>query len=124
MPTSIFRGIGFPFRKEGVELPVPATDDDLIAQDLLRLIQTSKGERLMRPDFGTNATSYVFSNNDATLEENLRADLMGAIGRYESRVVITNIRAIRSDSTITLTIEYVVKATQQQNSLSLALPSL
>ena len=106
-----YMGISFPFRRGASALPVQATDDDLIKQSIIQIIMTKRGERVMRPDFGTNIISFIFENSDPLLEELIRTEVFGAIGRYEPRVVLTNVLVARSDTTVDVTVVYVVIAT-------------
>lgn len=118
---ALYRGFSFPFRKEGSSYPVQATDADLIRESLKQIVLTGRGERIMRPDFGTSALSYIFENNDLVLEENLRTEVFNSISKYEPRVLVTRIDAKREDTTLDLTIQYVILATRQVDTLSVPL---
>jgi hypothetical protein len=116
--ATLYRGIAYPLRKDSVALPAPATDDDLIKQDLIQLIMTGRGERVMRPDLGTKAFSYVFENNDDLLAEMIRTDLRAVIGKYEPRIIPRNIFVDKDEeNAVVVTIEYVVIATRKSASV-------
>jgi phage baseplate assembly protein W len=120
---AVYRGFSFPFGTDGATFPAEAEDDDLIADSVRQVVETPRGTRLMRAAFGTRAYSYVFENNDALLVENLRTDVMGALGRYEPRILVTAIDVTRNDSEILLIIRYVVRATRREQSLTMPLSS-
>lgn len=122
MAKTFFRGISFPFRKSSTSLPAAASDDELINQSLLQIITTGKQERVMRPDFGTNVYSYVFENNDLIFEETIRADIMAAIAKYETRVIVQSVDAERDDTSATVTIRYVNVSTRETGEISVDIP--
>lgn len=75
----------------------------------------------MRPDFGSGLLSKVFANNDSVLESLLQAEVFAAVGKWEPRAIVRSVDTVRKDSTITVTVNYVVVATRQLDSVSLAL---
>lgn len=117
----IYTGIKYPFQRGGTSFPAAATDDELIRDSLLQLILTMNGERIMRPEFGTNALSFIFENNDAVLSNLLRAEIQGVIARFEPRVQLVDIRIAQRASEIILTIVYVVLATGKTGAASVPL---
>ena len=121
---TFFRGIGYPFRRSATSLPARVSDAELIRQSLVQIVGTQKGERVMRPDFGTNVIAYIFGNNTDLLAELIRADLFAAIGRYEPRVILQAIVVDRSDTLVDVDIRYVIAATgvADRVKLSYALP--
>jgi len=116
----IYRGIKFPFQRGPTSFPRAVTDDELIRDSLQQLFRTFVGERIMRPDLGSNAMSYVFENNDAILGGLLRADVQAVVAKYEPRVQVTDVQVEQVDSTITLTISYIVLATRQLGNVSIS----
>ncbi len=60
--------------------------DKLIKNDLLQLILTSPGERVMRPNFGTIVKKSVFEQLDDMLFDDIRDDITNKISTYEPRV--------------------------------------
>lgn len=119
----IFRGIAFPFGKNGVTFPAPATDADLIKQDLTRLIMQARGERVMRRDVGSLALGYIFENSDVALDNQIRVDLTSVISRYEPRIVVQNIGITRNETQVIILVEFLVLSTNQLQSLSVVLGS-
>lgn len=120
MATSFYSGISFPFRRSATSLPARATDNELIRQSLVQIVSTTKGERVMRPDFGTNIINYIFDNNDDLLAELIRSDVFSAVGRYESRVILTDVQVVRSDETVDVTLQYVVTFTGAADSVGVS----
>jgi len=118
----IYQGIKFPFQRGSTSFPASATDDELIQDSLIQLILTRNGERIMRPDCGTNALSFVFENNEAILGNLLRSEIQGVVARYEPRIQITDIVVEQRDSEVILTIVYIILATRRVASALVAVP--
>lgn len=46
-------------------------DEELVKRDLLNHLHTKRGERLMRPSFGTNIHMYLFDPFDNVVRQNI-----------------------------------------------------
>ena len=75
----------------------------------------------MRPDFGTGVFGLVFDNNDKVLAELLRLEVASAIGKFEPRAIVQDIRVDSLDSVVRVTINYVVLATRSQDFVQVSL---
>jgi phage baseplate assembly protein W len=120
---AIYRGIAFPFKKSAVSLPAAATDEDLIKQSLVRIVLTGRGERIMRPDFGSTAYAFVFENNDLVLQETIRTEVLSAISKFETRVIVRAVDVSRSDNEVFVTINYVLVSTRQEQTVKITMPT-
>jgi phage baseplate assembly protein W len=120
----IFNGISFPFRRGSTSFPAGATDDQLIKESLLQLVLTQNGERIMRPDVGTNALAFIFEPNDVVLEQTLRAEIQAVIAKFEPRVLIVSLRTERkpSQGSVIVHIDYVISASRTSSSVAISLP--
>jgi phage baseplate assembly protein W len=65
-----------------------------IKSDLLILLLTYPGERVMLPDFGTPLKDLVFEPNDFLLEKKAREIIAGSIRKWEHRVRIDDIEVL------------------------------
>lgn len=119
--AATFQGIAFPYQKGSSSFPLKVEDALLIRQSIIQILLTEPGERLMRPTFGSGLMSRVFDNNDVLLESILQAEVFSAVGRWEPRAIVRSVDVARKDSTITVTVNYVVVATRQPDSVSLVL---
>lgn len=118
----VYNGIKFPFQKGRTSFPAAVTDDELIQESLLQLVLTMNGERIMRPEFGTNALAFVFENNDTILSNLLRSEIQGVVAKYEPRITIVDIGVSKQNASIILTITYVVLATQRAGAAIVPIP--
>ena len=66
-------------------------DDRLVKNDLLQLLMTSPGERVMRPDFGSGIRNFLFQNIDDSDLDSLKLNIQNAIQTYEPRVSVSEI---------------------------------
>ncbi len=66
-------------------------DDKLIKNDLMQLLLTLPGERVMMPNFGTDLRATIFDQLDEATIEMLRMGVSQAISQYEPRISVRNI---------------------------------
>lgn len=83
-------GNNIPFLSNGSWLSFQQ-DERLIKNDLLQLLLTSPGERVMKPNFGTNIRRFMFENITEARLKSLRSNISTAIERYEPRVNVKNL---------------------------------
>ena len=62
-----------------------------IKSDLLSLILTNQGERVMLPGYGVSLRQFLFEPNDAVVADEIRAQLDRQLRLWEPRVVIEQI---------------------------------
>lgn len=86
-----FLGLQYPLVKTPRGIMAQKKGIDQIKADLLQLLLTNPGERVMLPGFGTPLRSLVFNPNDATLEREARNMIATAINTWEPRVVVESI---------------------------------
>jgi len=67
-------------------------DNDLIKENIERILLTAPGERVMNTAFGCNLKNYIFEP-DSVLQEDVVSDIRKSINRWEPRVEIQNITA-------------------------------
>ncbi len=72
-------------------------DEKLIKNDLLQLLLTSPGDRVMRPTFGTGIRRFVFEPVTSDTIDALRTSILDAIALYETRVTATDVEIDTSD---------------------------
>lgn len=121
--AAFFKGFKFPFSGGTTAYPEAAIDNDLIKQSLIQIVLTQKGERVMRPDFGSRAMTFVFENNNDALAEMIRTDISTAIAKYEPRVIVKKVDVAREENMVSIDIQYVVIATRQDQRLKITVPA-
>ena len=83
--------------------PFTLEDFELAKQDLLNAFKTKRGERVMRPDFGTIIFDLLFEPFDAELEEAVADDARRIIDQ-DPRVELVNMQARELEHTLRLDI--------------------
>ena len=118
-----FLGKGWSFpptfdRKLGNVQMVTMEED--IKQSLEIYFSTKLGERIMRNDYGCFLHSQVFELANESLIQGLSKELERSINEFEPRILITEIRAIKTDSTdglIEINVAYEIRATNNRTNI-------
>jgi len=85
---SNFLGVPYPIRKTALGFLPKQSGTDQIKSDLLILLLTNPGERVMLPEFGTPLRKLVFEQNDEFLASTARNMIIDSIGRWEPRIAV------------------------------------
>ena len=88
MPINYY-GYNAPFHGGQQNVLSRQAGDRLIKNDLLQLVLTSKGERMMRPEWGTILKTSVFGQSDDIIAQQIINDITDAILQYETRISAT-----------------------------------
>lgn len=91
MASSRFIGCQYPLVKTARGLLAQKTGVNQIKADLLQLLLTNPGERVMLPTYGTPLRELIFEPNDPFLVAKAKQVIANAILEWEPRIVITNI---------------------------------
>lgn len=91
MAKKKFLGLQYPLVKTSRGIMAQKSGVDQIKADLLQLLLTNPGERVMLPNYGTPLRALVFEPNDAGLAIRAKQMISESILTWEPRIVITNI---------------------------------
>jgi hypothetical protein len=86
-----FFGLPYPITKDPRGFLRTQSGVDQIKADLLTLLLTQPGERVMLPEFGTNLQKFIFEQNDNNLLEQVKEEIARAISLWEPRISVENI---------------------------------
>ncbi|MDD4802457.1 MAG: GPW/gp25 family protein [Syntrophomonas sp.] len=115
MTSFLGRGWKFPVQVDSVTGRIMMSDgEEDIAEAIRIILMTFKGERVMRPDFGSRLNDFVFGLTDPTTLGVLESDLRNAIMAWEPRVskVEVQIQSDKSNSEqLWINIDYTVRST-------------
>lgn len=124
MADSRIRSFAFPFRQGDLAFPKAATDTDAIKASVIQIVTTMKGERVMRPDFGCNAFSYVFESNSEDFRINAEREIRQALSRWERRIRVDSVEISSDDvvepGQILIDISYTVLSTGENATTTVA----
>jgi len=106
--TATYYGFNPPFLGGPQNIMSRQEDDRLIKNDILQLLLTVPGERVMRPDYGVNLRNFVFEQLvDRDLSQ-LRQEIIRGITEFEPRVDVEEVVLKRQDDSNKLTIRLIV----------------
>lgn len=101
-----------------VKAPFTITDQELIKRDLLNEFYTKKGERVMRPNFGSIIWDLLMDPNDGDLVSAVTEDIQRIVAK-ETRVELIDLTVYVADHAISA--DVVLKYLPFNNSESLYL---
>ena len=92
-----YRGISYHVRTGKKGLFAVETDIKLIEGNIIQILGTQKGERVMLPLFGSRILDFIHEPLDHIICALLRFELIDAISMWEHRIILD-----RKNTTITL----------------------
>lgn len=95
-----FLGLPYPITKHPLGLMRTQSGINQVKSDLLVLLLTEPGERIMLPEFGTPLKQFFFEPNDVNLTEKVRDVISNSIRNWEPRVAVTQIDVTNNSSEI------------------------
>nr|WP_302831665.1 GPW/gp25 family protein [uncultured Bacteroides sp.] len=115
------RGWAFPVHfSSGINPTVMVDEEEDIRQSLQIILSTRLGERIMRPDFGTDLNNLVFHNMDLTARTQLRAAIEEAILYWEPRISLDSVSFDTSEERngiLSILLEYTIRQTNSRGNL-------
>ena len=89
-------------------------DIEILASSVKMLLTTSKGERMMQPDYGTNLSLILFEFQGNGIESMVQQEIVDAITRWEPRVNLQFLTVQRTgEREVTVDATFVSKLNQQ-----------
>jgi len=82
-----------------VKAPFTITDQELVKRDLLNEFYTKKGERVMRPNFGSIIWDLLMDPSDPSLVSAVTKDIESIVAK-ESRVELVDLTVYVADHAI------------------------
>ena len=113
LQKNIAIGVSLPFNGPGVFKSTYTTKDQ-IKSNLINLLLTDKGERVMNPNFGTNLKRFLFEGITDNNLETLKDNILSSILTYIYEITVTNIILVPNtdNNLVSLTIEYYLNISQ------------
>jgi len=113
LQKNIAIGVSLPFNGPGVFKSTYTTKNQ-IKSNLINLLLTDTGERVMNPNFGTNLKRFLFEGITDNNLETLKDNILNSILSYISEITVTNITLVPNtdDNLVDLTIEYYLNISQ------------
>jgi len=107
LQKNIIIGVSLPFNAPGVFNKTYSTKDQ-IKSNLINLLLTDKGERIMNPEFGADLRRSLFENITTPNLDLLRFKIIDAINIFIPEIVLGNIEILPDPdaNTLSITINY------------------
>lgn len=99
--TQLFRGFS---SYDRIDPKTKITDIELIKRDLLNHFYTIKGERVMRPNFGSIIWDMLFEPFDETVREVIVSDVQNIVSQ-EPRVELQNLNVFEYEQGLRIDVE-------------------
>jgi phage baseplate assembly protein W len=96
------------------------TGDERIRQSIWLILATTKGERVMLPEFGCGIHDLVFQPNTPALRGLIRSDVIDAMNRWEPRIDVIEVEVVTprdQPNMVLITLDYRIRATNAFNNL-------
>jgi phage baseplate assembly protein W len=109
-----------PFLGVGWSLPMGTDEDgelvraeyeESVRQSIWLILGTSRGERVMRPDFGCGLYDLVFEINSASTAGRIAREVTDALLFLEPRIDVVNVQVQPEGEALLISIDYQVRAT-------------
>jgi phage baseplate assembly protein W len=112
-------GWGFPiaFKDGALER---AINDESIRQSIRIILETARGERVMRPDFGCGLHERVFAVNDSLTRGAVAEDVREALLHWEPRIEVLDVTVTAggaADEILNISIDYRVRSNDSRFNL-------
>lgn len=116
------KGWSFPptFNKNGLVGVEMVENEQDIKQSLEILLNTTKGERLMLPDYGCDLQSFLFESINDSKMHLLKEMIRSAIINYETRIELNDVIIDHSsyqDGIIRVKLDYTIETTNTRFNL-------
>jgi phage baseplate assembly protein W len=101
-------------------LVATAEYEEDIRQSIRIILETAKGERVMRPNFGCGIHDLVFEAIDTTTVQRIRYEVEEALRRFEARIDVLGVSPdedATSEGKLLVEVEYRVRRTNQVGNL-------
>lgn len=113
LPSFLGRGWAFPVGTAPDGPVATAADEDDIRQSIWIILDTARGERVMRPDFGSGLHALVFEPMSTTTLALVKHHVEEALVTWEPRIdeITVDVQADGPRGRLSISIDYRVRAT-------------
>jgi Bacteriophage baseplate protein W len=107
--------VDFPYRVDERGRTGSTSEDEHVRDLVEQVLFTAPGERVNRPTFGSGLLQLVFAPNSDALAAATQLTVQAALQEWLGDLIeVQNVTVDSFDSSLTTTVVYVVRQTQQQ----------
>ncbi len=106
-------GVAFPIRLDAGRIAMNSYEDH-VRQSIRLILQTAKGERVMRPDFGAGLHNLVFEPVNPVTTSLVQHEVKEALIRFEPRIDVLKVEVTvdqKEQQKLLINIQYRVRRT-------------
>ena len=108
------RNIDYPFRFDLRGRTANTTMEDHVRDMIEEVLFTAPGERVNRPDFGAGLLRMVFQPTSPEIAAALQFSIRASLQRWLGDLIEPqNVDVVSQDSTLSVTVQYVLRQTGQ-----------
>ena len=115
------RGLQFPLKIDPqTGALVSASGEEKIRTAVLTILSTALGERVMRPDFGSDLHNQVFASLNAATLGALAFSVRQALVTWEPRIKVQDVQVSdtqAAEGIVSISVDYIVRATNTRFNL-------
>jgi phage baseplate assembly protein W len=102
-------GVSLPFNGPVAFNSTYSTTDQL-KSNLINLLLTNKGERIMNPEFGCDLRTVLFNGIDETIVNDIKELINYNVSIFVPQITVSNINVVKDEdhNTISVTVQYIV----------------
>ncbi len=107
--------VTFPYQFDARGRTAGPSDDHHVREMMEQLLFTSPGERVNRPDWGSGVLRLLFAGNSPELAAAAQLSVHGALQQWLGDVIhIEGVNVAAHDSQLVITIQYILRRTQER----------
>lgn len=116
-------------QKYGIKFPINVSSDDMtlfdlshsraeqIKSEIIHLVFTPKGQRLRKPNFGTNLIQFIFNPNDNQSWGDVVSEIKESVKMWIPNCAITDVEVAEYEDGLTLFARIKYTLTEQDGSI-------
>ena len=120
--TETTKGFSIPFRLNPASGGVVAeSGTEKLKENIIHILMTDVGERVMRRDYGGGLRELVHDPNNDVLRAIVQHQIAKSIGQWEPRVQLGQVNVTQQEGTLIAEINYVIRETHRPERVSVPL---
>ena len=116
-------------QKYGIKFPINVSSDDMtlfdlshsraeqIKSEIIHLVFTPKGQRLRKPNFGTNLIQFIFNPNDNQSWGDIVSEIKESVKMWIPNCAITDVEVAEYEDGLTLFARIKYTLTEQDGNI-------
>ena len=96
------------------------SQEEDIAEAVMLILSTSRGERVMRPDFGSGINKFIFAEMNYTTVREMEREIVNAVTDWEPRVIEQEAEVgleRLQEGIVMISVRYIVRSTNNPYNL-------